>query len=333
MVDENNYVGEKYIRLRDLEKYTFSPGTIKWKEKMTLAKPGDVLSHEYFVKFEKVTDRIFCDYVFRPWNVSSFQELLSDFKLAKKFTTKQRCRLKLLKKFHEVYWTGEKEGVWAEMMEWGYQEYFSLHDEAIMEKLKSNDLIFKTAAFKGTLAVVLSVAVGIVEYKLLKEIYHLPYFFYAGLLDSLTYKQMMAITAEWKGSGTVVSNLQKVKARQGEKDLYLKSLKGNVIDYLKYCENKNIEEDLSLVLDKAHERSHGEGVPRSLKWNELSDLENIIIFVCENFGKDTVSPTAADVNKPLSEKVLTSKHLSPGLKNIFEDVFQSLKETEEQLCG
>ena len=330
---ESDYLSEKYILLKDLKKYTFSPGTIKWKEKLTLARPGDLLNHQYFVKFEKVTDRVYCDFVFRPWNISKLKQLFSEFKLAKSLSTKQRYRIKLLKMFRDIYWTGEKEGALAEIMEAAYEEFYQL-DSNLSEELKSsNEDIFRTCSFKAGMAVILAIGIGIVDYKSLQEIYHLPYFFYSGIMKTLSFKHVLALSAEWKGEGTVTANLNKIKASKQEIDLYLKNHTDSLEKYLKFCKDRGVSDSYKSVLQKSHERSKGNGGPKGLLWNELSDLENVLIFVCENFGIEDVNPTENDLKIPFSKTFLETLHINPRLKNIIEVAFDDLDKSEKLLMS
>jgi hypothetical protein len=324
---------EKFILINKLEKYIFSPGIITWKRNIVLYSPGDLLDHKYLEKFKKVTDRLPCDYILNPINISKFDDIFSDFKIAKKFKTKNVVRIKAMKWFKNHYWEGDKKAVLAELMEAGYEVFYDLPEELDLKLKESNIDLFRVYSLKASLMVVLSVAIGIIDFKYLKDLYHLPFFFYMGLKEPLAFNHVEAFKYEWSNQGRVIEYFNKNNAAQSEIDAYLNNSATSLKEYMKFYKNNENNNQIFNVFSKSNERSDGNGQPHGLKWNELSDVENLLIFVCVNFGIEDISPSEEDYKKKLNKRILENKKISPRLKNILENVFNDLNEAEELLLG
>jgi hypothetical protein len=324
---------EKFILIDKLEKYIFSPGTIMWKRNFVLASPGDLLVHQYFEKFKKLTDRLPCEYILNPINISRFKDLFSDFKLATKFKTKNQQRIKLLKWFKSLYWEGEKKAVLAELMEAAHDVFYDLPETLDVKLKTSNSDLFRVYSLKASILVMLSLSVGIIDFKYLKDLYHLPFFFYIGLKEPLSFNHVEAFKYEWRADGMAIDYLEKNDVAQIEIDSFSENSKTSLNIYKAFYKAEENTNEVYNVFAKAHERFSGLGKPKGLNQYELSDIEILVVFVCENFGVEDTNPSVEDYGRKLGNRVLTHKSLPARIKNILQGVFEKLDEAEELLLG
>jgi hypothetical protein len=324
---------KKFILIEKLEKYIFSPGTITWKRNLVLTSPGDLLDHKYFEKFKKLTDRLPCDYVLNPINISKFVDMFEDLKNAKKFKTKNRIRLKILKWFKVTYWQGNKKSVLAELMEAAHEVFFDLPIE-LDQKLKNSNIdIFRVYSLKSSLLVSFAVALGIVDFQYLKDLYHLPFFFNIGLKQPLSYNHVEALKYEWSNKGAALEYLKQNNVNDIEINIFKNNTIKSLEIYKKYYHSKRMSNGIFQIFSKFQERPNGQGLSQGLKYNELSDIESLVVYVAENFGIQDINPTKNDYLNKLNTRLLEKSTLSKRLRIILEDVFNELDEAEELLLG
>ncbi len=315
---------DKFILLKDLEKYTFSPGIITWKKKFVLSSAGELLNHSYLKKFTKVTDRLSCDFISRPWNINQFCELFSELQSAKTIHEKHQTRLKVLSWFRPIYWTGQKDVVFAELMEGAHKTFYDLPKDLEDKLRSSNEDLFRVYALKASLFVVFSLSLGIIEFKYLKELYHLPFYFYISLKENLSYHLVESMKFEWENKGEAKEYLENCNAHISEIEFFKENPLNSLKEYKKNSNDNSQFYSCHLSLEKSHERKNGKGGPKGLKLNELSDLENLLVFICSCFGVEDICPTRKNYNKKLEEIILNNTKINPRLKNILTDTFNEM---------
>ncbi|MCO4792268.1 MAG: hypothetical protein KC493_01055 [Bacteriovoracaceae bacterium] len=316
------------ISFDELNNYYFSPGKITWKGRLNICSAGDVVDHTYLEKFKKLTDTIPCEFKMYSWNLDRFSKFITEIKEAKGYTDRAKARVNFLNWFKKVYWEGKLEGSLLDLMESCHRNFYNLpKDLEEAWTTKSIDL-FRVYSLQGSLMVCFAIALGYSDFKSLKDIYHLPFFYDASLLDSLTFNTVSAISTEWEDKGNSLSFINNSSATANEKSLFKahaeQAFKGREDLEESFFSMKN----LAPVISRHHERIDGKGFPHSLNWSELSDLETLVIFVSHNYGSEEVDfdneNTHVYLNGRMNNEVCNEGTLSPRLESMIVGIFKNL---------
>ena len=181
---------ENEISYEQLENFYFAPGDITWKGKLTICSAGDVIDHAYFLKFTKTQSSFPCQYKMFHSNVHKYVDFMEQLKETRDYSQRESIRIQFLDWFKKVYWLGKMEGSLLDLMEGAHRSFYDLPEElAVKWKEKSLDF-FRVFSLQGSLLVSFALAIGYVDYRVLKDIYHLPFFFDSALLDNFNFSMI-----------------------------------------------------------------------------------------------------------------------------------------------
>jgi hypothetical protein len=320
---ESGQLGSE-ISFEQLENFCFAPGDITWKGKLTLCSAGDVVDHSYLLKFSKTQNSFPCHYRMYSWNVEKFCSFMTDLSESKAHSLRDQTRINFLAWFRMIYWLGKADGSLLDLMEGAHRSFFDLPKELEAEwKEKSLDL-YRVYSLQGALMVCFSLALGYVDYKVLKDIYHLPFFFDSGLLDKLNFNYVAAISEEWQDKGKPLHLLKNTVEKKEFEDHSKKPFVNYPEVEEKFFHMKNL---LPLIM-RHHEKTDGSGFPDGLNWSELSDLEALIVFVSQNYGLESVDfnneNTCVFLYGRVDRDVCNDKTLSPRLEAMLVGIFKNL---------
>jgi hypothetical protein len=326
LADDDHESGDlqNEISYEQLENFYFAPGDITWKGKVTLCSAGDVVDHTYLLKFTKTHSSFPCQYKMYFWNVDKFSYFMEQLKETRSHSEREKARVQFLAWFKKVYWQGKMEGSLLDLMEGAHRSFYDLPQElAAKWKEKSLDL-FRVYSLQGSLLVCFALALGYVDYRVLKDIYHLPYFFDSGLLDNFNYSMVSAISEDWKDKGQPLRLL----TTENDKSLF-ESHADKAFELYPEVEKKFFYlKNLLPVIARHHEKVNGSGFPKGVNWSELSDLESLVIFVAQNYGMDAVDfdneNTCVFLNGRVDRQVCNENTLSPRLESMLVGIFKNL---------
>ncbi len=326
LTDDDHQTGQlnTEISFEQLENFCFAPGDINWKGKVTLCSAGDVIDHNYVLKFFKAQNTLPCNYRMYSWNVDKFVSFMDELREAKSHSAREKVRVYFLNWFKNVFWNGKSEGSLLDLMEAAHRTFNDLPDRMVNEwKTKSLDL-YRVYSLQGALMVCFSLALGYVDYRVLKDIYHLPFFFDSGLLKNLNYSMVAAISEEWRDKGRPLQLLNDAE----EKKNFEEHSENPFILFPEAEEKFFYMKNLMPLISRHHEKTDGSGFPHGVKWSELSDLETLIIFVSQNYGLEMVNfdneNTCVFLHGRVDSEVCNENTLSPRLESMLVGIFKNL---------
>lgn len=326
LTDDDHESGDQQseITFEQLENFYFAPGDISWKGKLNLCSAGDVIDHAYFLKFTKTHSSFPCKYKMYFWNVDKFSYFIRELKETRSHSGRDKTRVQFLNWFRKTFWLGKMEGSLLDLMEGAHRSFYDLPQEIAGEwKEKSLDL-FRVYSLQGALLVCFSIALGYVDHRMLKDIYHLPFFFDAGLLKNLNFNTVTAISEDWKDKGQPLN----IFTNESDKEEF-KNHAGKAYEFYPEVEKRFFNmKSLLPIISRHHEKVDGSGFPNGVNWSELSDLEALVIFVSQNYGLDSVDfdneNTCVFLNGRVDREVCNENTLSPRLESMLVGFFKNL---------
>jgi len=290
----------KEIFCEELGKSRFSLGDLyllrSSGKKLRLLKFGDIADHKFINKFKEAKGKVVLDRMVNNKWIDGISNLFLDMQNSRLHVDNEKIRLEILKEFKKIYWEGIAPGSVVDLFIAGERAFYSFDDELTALLQESNSVYYQRSALKGFLAVISALLMGYVDYKFLRDVYHICYLFdYVffkkhGLTYNITQAQEMERITQDSGFYLLAKQFES----KNELEMFQDHLElGTILasgDCGKYFYNKSI---INLI-NYHHEKIDGSGFARGANHSEVSDIELIIMALGQMISYDFMDLTFDD---------------------------------------
>ncbi len=281
-------------------------GDIFWKKKSGKLVPvcfiGDRVDHAYLDKFSKM-DALWMQVVGDSSFVDEAVEHLKKFKEANDEVEKIQSRNNFILFMKPCFWSEGGEGSLVDFIKIFQDVFYELSPEQEKYLEEKSMLIFKRSTLCAATTVMLAMGLGYNDFEFLKELYHVNFYMDVGIEKS-------------QFTTTTMNVFEKERVFPGARNESLSKIEANIIEThamssIKETENEDAYKFAHIGIKRLikfhHERLLGDGFPRGLNLDELSDLEKIIIMVFQNITYEEIKFVKGDGEQFLKQFIGTAE--------------------------
>lgn len=315
----------------DIQRMVIAPGDIYWPrslgKRICIARAGQVLDAKFLKKFEdkdislELEEHFSLPHEQRELIVSKFK-LLKEEKL-------EMNRVALVRDILEtIFIEYGREVAFVDLVKIGIDSFYSF-DLEVTEALNSIDVrLFQRSAIVGIYAVLLCMTVGYFDYRFLKDVYHISYFFDCYFsIEQVSYYITEALEKE-RLSGGGKNYLQ---GRESELENFEKHPEESFRIAKRKFKNFIEHKEMFQIIRMHHEKIDGTGFMSGLNDEDFNDVERILIFLSESLSYKELSFTQEEGKDFLMQNIIAGKgkmYLSPRIAKIIEATFSTLESKE-----
>ena len=213
-------------------------------------------------------------------NLSLMKEMTQffhDLEKAKDERERYQLREKVMTLFHEHFWNDQGHGHWLDLVYIGLKSFNRCEDEFLNSMMNSSMKLFQKSLLGASLICLLALNHGYLNFKFLQDLFHAVLLMdYKLFQEGLSTHMVAALEAERKVGGEGEKILSKLQNSDRLKNVFeFHQEKVSIGDVKKYFHNLEVFK----MSHNHHEKFDGSGFPHYYNTHELSDVEDLFIFV------------------------------------------------------
>lgn len=302
------------IKLSELSKLGIAPGHVFLfvnSKPFLLLRAGDIVD-KFFI--DKYSDKGVTSISFLPINnsecIEDYNYLWGKLRDAKLETHRKKIRDRIIKKFHDDYWSDDGKVSLLNFIFSCYQSFNRFENTLIEEFHESNTVFYIRALSASAISTITSLSNGFTDFCFISDVYNTTLALDISLIKTgLSYHMVNACEAERNGAGNGMAYLERNKCPEGEMYFFTKHPELS-FNYISQQENLFYYPEVAQAILYHHEKCDGSGFPNGISYAGISSWESITSF--------------CDYVIPFKEHIF---HSRDG-KSLMKDYFYELKESE-----
>lgn len=272
------------ISIESVMEMIFTPGEIYWKKKsgklIKVLRAGEAVDVKAVTKFKERKMDLAIKWMSSTEMVDLVSGHFEQLKNAINELERVELRKKILEWFKESYWRADKKANFLDLTQIGEKVFYTFNEE-MSEILKgTSQMIFERAALVGTIGVFSALALGHTDFKTLQDIYGLCYLFdFAFDKNSYSFNLNKATELERAAPGDGVAFLIVGEDTGPELGPFMQHTFRGARLARERCGKFFHSEGILKNITIHHERINGNGFPLRINEDEMSDVEELIIFL------------------------------------------------------
>jgi hypothetical protein len=315
----------------DIQSMIIAPGDIYWVralgKRVLIARAGQVLDTKILKKFEGKDVKLELEEDLSI-PIEDRDLLITKFSLLKEEKLEMN-RVALVRDILEIVFIKYNRQIsFSDLVRVGIESFYQF-DFEVTEALTNIDVrLFQRSAIVGIYAVLLAMTAGYFDYRFLKDIYHISYFFDCYFsIEQVSYYITEALEKErCAGEGKQFLRGKEVELENFEKHPE-ESFRIAKRKFKKFIEHK----EMFQIIRMHHEKIDGSGFTSGLNDEDFNDIERILIFLSESLPFKELSFSADEGKDFLMQNIIMGRgkmYLSPRIAKIIEETFSVLEKRE-----
>ena len=320
--------------IHDMKKSFFACGDIFWQKnsgKLTkILDAGAIIEKSHLDKFKGKT--LLIERVSDVKTIESVVMKFSSFSKALDEQSRIENREKILRWFGGVFWHGNNNASLLDLVKIGEKSFYNF-DEKITNELKNTGhTLFIRSSLVASLSSYILLILGYTDPKFLKDIYNLCFIFdYAFDQESFTFTLNKATEAERYAPGDGIVQLIVGEDSGPELDTFMHHIFSGVQKAKLNLSKFFYDEGIFKLILRHHERINGQGFPYEIKEHEMSEIEQVIIFLNNSITYNTLDfkqndgvgffKKTIDYFSENQKTYVLSDKIKYNIKNSLENIF------------